>query len=617
MCGELKMTIENNIVSVELTIKSLRDSAYKNTAYAAAELIDNSIQAEAKLVELVCVEETTFINGRQGKSISEIAVIDNGHGMSEDLLARSLRFGDGTHLDQKNQKGMGKFGMGLPSASISQARRVEVWSWQNGIESALYTYIDVDEMEKGLLSVVPKPVKKLIPDIYIKNSSATACQSGTLVRWTNLDRVFWKTPKAIFENSEALIGRMYRYFIYEGRVKIRFCAVDGTSKSVIYDNFAKPVDPLYLMTGTATPEPYDEVAAFTPYPSPENYSSIHRIEFRGAEHEVKIKFSVASKETRARGGLRNMGSTPLGRHCKKNQGVSVLRAGRELDLFDVWSDAVDIRHRWWGAEIDFPPALDDLFGVTNDKQDARVLRSVAMRYDFESINNIATHYEDLLAEDDNRAEIVRLVWIIRQQIKYMHSLIVSQLKKTEAKEKRYEGSGMVAVQQATQATEKRIEDGNDGASDRDAEINTEEYNKAELQQELINDGAEETEASEITNYFFDIKSKYVIDQANLDGLAMFSVRKAGGKMLVTLNMRHPLYNRLIGILDRHDDTDRGSETDADRLEKANIALKVLICAWARMEDEASTKYKETCEEVRFTWSRVAHGFLEVGGDDNE
>ena len=609
------MTTENTIVSEELTVASLRDSAYKNTAYAAAELIDNSIQAEAKLVELVCLEETTF-NGKQGKSISEIAIIDNGSGMSEDLLARSLRFGDGTHLDQKNQKGMGKFGMGLPSASISQARRVEIWSWQNGIESALYTYIDVDEMKMGLLSVVPKPVKKLIPDIYTKNSSAMVCQSGTLVRWTKLDRVYWKTPKAIFDNSEALIGRIYRYFIYEGRVKIRFYAVDVTSKSVIYDNFAKPVDPLYLMTGTSTPEPYDKVAAFEPSPSPENHILIERIEYQGAVHEVKIKMSIASKETRDRGGCRNAGATPLGKHCKKNEGVSVLRAGRELDLFDVWSDLVDARHRWWGVEIDFPPALDELFGVTNDKQDAKVLRTVAMRYDFE-IKNISTHYEELLAEGDRRASVVRLVWRVRSEIKTMHRMLVEQLRRDGSKEKRYEGSGMVAMKQATEATEKRIEDGNDGESDLDAKNNTEEYNKTELQQVLMKDGATEEEASELTNYFFDIKSKFVIDHANLDGMSMFSVRKAGGKMLVTLNIRHPLYNRLIGILDKDDHIERKSETDTERLEKANIALRVLICAWARMEDEASLKYKETCEQVRFTWSQIARGFLEIGGDDNE
>ena len=174
------MTDNHSIVSPDLTVNSLRSSGYKNTAYAAAELIDNSIQAEANFVELVCLEETIF-NRNQVKRISEIAVIDNGCGMNKDLLQRSLKFGDGTHLEEKNQRGIGKFGMGLPSASISQGRRVEVWSWQNGIESAMYSYIDTDEMKTGLLKDVPEPIKKLIPDVYKKNSQAISSSKSYLV----------------------------------------------------------------------------------------------------------------------------------------------------------------------------------------------------------------------------------------------------------------------------------------------------------------------------------------------------------------------------------------------------------------------------------------------------
>ena len=46
----------------------------------------------------------------------------------------------------EQQDGIGEFGMGLPSSSISQCRRVDVWSWQDGPENALYTYLDLDEI---------------------------------------------------------------------------------------------------------------------------------------------------------------------------------------------------------------------------------------------------------------------------------------------------------------------------------------------------------------------------------------------------------------------------------------------------------------------------------------
>jgi hypothetical protein len=52
------------IIPTHLAVKAMRDSGYKSTAYALAELIDNSIQAEASDVEVICIEERSLINTR-------------------------------------------------------------------------------------------------------------------------------------------------------------------------------------------------------------------------------------------------------------------------------------------------------------------------------------------------------------------------------------------------------------------------------------------------------------------------------------------------------------------------------------------------------------------------
>ena len=483
----------------------------------------------------------------------------------------------------------------------------------------MYSYIDTDEMKTGLLKDVPEPIKKLIPDVYKKNSQAMSGESGTLVLWTKLDKVHWKTSKALFNNSEALIGRMYRYFIHQKQVKIRLYAIDASSKSVISDDLAKPNDPLYLMTGTSTPEPYDQKAAFEPFPTRENYIETYPIKFKGKEHQVEIRMSVASKEMRENGGTRNIGGTPIGIHCKKNKGVSVLRAGRELDNFGIWHGSDDRLHRWWGMEIDFPPALDELFGVTNDKQDARNLREVGTRYDFddEMASDIHSHVAKLEAEEDPIAQIVYLVFIVRKNIDQMFLLVQKQLRKDETKQKRHDPNSDAADLQATDATKQRIVDGKRGESDKDAENNTEEQNKEELQKTLMEDGVTEEEARETVEHVFKIDSKYVIDHSELDSVYMFSVRKAGGKIIVTLNIKHPLYSRLVGILDKADQFNDPSENDTERLEKANVALKVLIYSWARMEDEVTSKQKSELQNVRYNWSNVANEFLQIGGAENE
>ena len=50
-----------DIVSPRLVVKAMQDSGFKNAAYALAELMDNSIQAGADIVELLCVEEEQIV----------------------------------------------------------------------------------------------------------------------------------------------------------------------------------------------------------------------------------------------------------------------------------------------------------------------------------------------------------------------------------------------------------------------------------------------------------------------------------------------------------------------------------------------------------------------------
>ncbi len=127
--------LDGEIIPPELAVRAMRDSGYRNTAYALAELIDNSIQAKAINVDVICTEKYELVNERESRRISAIGVMDNGEGMLPEVLRLALQFGNGTHL--KDRSGIGRFGMGLPNSSISQCRRVEVWTWQSGPDNAM------------------------------------------------------------------------------------------------------------------------------------------------------------------------------------------------------------------------------------------------------------------------------------------------------------------------------------------------------------------------------------------------------------------------------------------------------------------------------------------------
>jgi len=166
--------------------------------------------------------------------IDQIAVLDNGNGMDHERLWRALRIGDGDAQRGikrgKSGNQMGKFGVGLPQASISQCRKVDIWSWQNGgHENSEWVSINLDDKEwfqkDGLQ--IREPEKKKIPKKWIKNSDIFSSDSGTLIVWDTLDRVNWKTSQSIFKHSEFLIGRMYRNHISSGQTEIRLLAFEN------------------------------------------------------------------------------------------------------------------------------------------------------------------------------------------------------------------------------------------------------------------------------------------------------------------------------------------------------------------------------------------------------
>ena len=90
-----------------------------------SEIIDNSIEAEAKNVELIVFDE---LNQKGIRKIKKIVILDDGIGMDEAILATSLQFGNGSRL--KSRKSLGRFGIGLPNSSVSQCNRVDVYSWR-------------------------------------------------------------------------------------------------------------------------------------------------------------------------------------------------------------------------------------------------------------------------------------------------------------------------------------------------------------------------------------------------------------------------------------------------------------------------------------------------------
>jgi HSP90 family molecular chaperone len=117
-------------------IQSLRDIGYSSET-ALADIIDNSITAGARQIEIL--SETSA-------SEPAIAILDDGCGMALDELVEAMRPGSSNPLDDRASGDLGRFGLGMKSASFSQCKRLTILTRKNGATSAA-TW-DLDEVSR-------------------------------------------------------------------------------------------------------------------------------------------------------------------------------------------------------------------------------------------------------------------------------------------------------------------------------------------------------------------------------------------------------------------------------------------------------------------------------------
>ena len=599
---------DGEIIPPELAVKAMRDSGYKNTAYALAELIDNSVQAHADNVEVICLEVKRRINKRTSRRIQAIGILDNGDGMAPETLRLALQFGNGTHLTDR--KGIGRFGMGLPNSSISQCRKVEVWTWQSGPDNAMYTYLDVVEIESGKMSAVPAPTHKSLPDEW-RARSGNVGTTGTLVLWTNFDdyRLSWRGALATLRNTESLVGRMYRKFINAGRLSIRLLALLEDRDEPTFDKPVRVNDPLYLMGNSSTPAPFENDPMFQKWGEADQEDSIN---YNGAEHRIVVRMSWAREETVPE-DRSDRGSKDYGKHAAKNIGLSIVREGRELDLDPAWTNSYDPTERWWGVEVEFPSTLDEVFGVTNTKQSATIFSHMA-QFDWKAEANQgesrSEFQERIQGEGDPRAILLPIVDHIRNQIQEVRKRLKKQNVGRRTKEDRHDEPDVSDL--ATTKFCERAEQGYE--TDADQEEFTEE-DRDSLEKDLTEDKHYRQDvAHDIAQATFMRKRKVLFLEKAMEGYAFFNIEhKQGGLTEVVFNSNHPFYDQLIESLRPQ----IGDETDAELMERIHTAadtLELLFAAWARYEME-EVRQKNRLFDMRQEWGKMARFFLTEEADE--
>ena len=383
-----------SIVQIRQMGDALRSSGYKSIDSAVAELIDNSIEAGANDIFVIMTEHIDPLTHQ--KVVHEFGILDNGCGMDISKLASCLGIGFTTKSDRR---GMGRFGVGLPQASLHVTPNVEVYSWTEDdgpIETGdpvRQVWLDINKVKTGEQEEIEDPGLKEIPQQYrrfLKYRTAGKVydftQHGTLVYWKNCDNVKPKRMATLNDKLEFALGRKFRHLIMNGTHNIRLITIGHEDQAID----VLPNDPLFVMKPNYVLGNINDPANISERkninctePIFKTYGDndgeviipipyIDKTTGEQKSSDVLVRFSKVRPEFYDQTAIStgDPGSKPIGKYVKKLEGISVVRAGREIDfgIFDFYDVKNTPYHRWWGCEILFDPILDEVFGVANNKQ---------------------------------------------------------------------------------------------------------------------------------------------------------------------------------------------------------------------------------------------------------
>jgi hypothetical protein len=303
-------------------IESLRYLGYDNY-HAIPDIVDNSIDAGAKTIKVL-------VRTRQGEP--EIIIADDGVGMDEEILDQAIRLGSLVEKDAASD--LGRFGMGLCTASLSLCRQTSVLT-KTTDGDLLKAVNDVDEVKK-LNSFKSLFGKASVDDTELFDELVGNSSSGTVILLRKCDNLQNRNLTLFARTLAKHMARIFRYFISAGL------------QIYINDEKLEAIDPLDWENPKT--EHFDDNEL--PVEIKDDIGTISDI--------IRVKLAILPDSAGGEGTIaQNL----------KTQGFYVFRNNREvldavtLDLFNKHNDFNRFR-----GEIHFSGTLDKYMGVNFTKR---------------------------------------------------------------------------------------------------------------------------------------------------------------------------------------------------------------------------------------------------------
>jgi hypothetical protein len=542
-----QLEFDYDVVVGDAFVRGIRDLGYRNSARAVDELIDNAIQAGADKIA-VC-----FGFGEESDAKpADIAVVDNGHGMDPPMLRLSVAWG-GTHREN-DRSGFGRYGWGLPSASVSMGMVFSIYSIVGGGQLHRVTMnlhaIARGEHSEGNKIRIPVPEPDQLPTWLTQAIAASlgSLDRGTAVVVSDLDKITWKTVNGLERNLLQHIGLMYRNFLRDITIFVNGKRVE-------------PIDPLFITPG------------FRFYDLDEDRAeALEPLEFevkdpatRKPQGRVKVRFSsmpatFARVDKMASPRARNNNNARL-EIMSQNNGIIVLREGRQIDVVAQrpWL-TVNNDDRYWGVEIDMPATLDEEMSITTSKQ--QIVLSERMWELLRQHGVLATIRELRSRYDDDTA-----------QLKLKLARAAEDEEARRASEQAMKDAEKFTTRKPVQT--RRKQERSQEALEQEVRRRAEESGvpAEQIQEKILSDAAE---------------NPFRVRQEKLPGAPFYRAQSLGGQRILWINTAHRFFNDVYA--------------SPDSTNRSRAALEVLLFAIAATELDANDERQMFYEMERGEWS---------------
>ena len=329
---------------------SLRSMGYSFGA-AVADVIDNSISAHAHNIRILfpCNPMDTLALG----------ILDDGEGMSEEELLEAMRYGCLSEDDERREDDLGRFGMGLKSASLSQCRRLTVSSYDgNKINSLTWDFDHIIATQDWNIQELETEEIDNLPYIELLKEQNT----GTLVIWENFDVLSKSSGGQVYSSLMDYRSELEKEL---SLIFHRFLSGNGQSRLHIFINELdiKPLDP-FLESHPKTTRKKE--------------IRLDIMDSNGIEQMIYVRpfvlpyaTELSNEDKRLIGGIENL---------RSKQGFYIYR-NKRLIIWGTWFGMKQRSELTKNARIrvDIPNTLDDIWSIDIKKQRAEIPKHILNR----------------------------------------------------------------------------------------------------------------------------------------------------------------------------------------------------------------------------------------------